>query len=92
MGRRLLTTATGFADGETLLETKLPQRIYVWTSPMLADRVAGIAIATCSGVPPCGDYCGLSSDSSVARTFSISRAHWSARDAIISRSRCAASG
>ena len=39
-----------------------------------------------------GDYCGLPSGSSVARTFSISRAHWSARDAIISRSRCAASG
>ena len=28
-----------------MLETKLPGRIYVWTSPMLADRVAGIEIA-----------------------------------------------
>ncbi len=57
-----------------------------------SDPLAPSIRATCSGVASCGDYCRLPSGSSVARTFSISRAHWSARDAIISRSRRAASG
>ena len=38
------------------------------------------------------NYWGRLSRVSAARIFSISRAHWSVREAISSRSRCAASG